>query len=249
MIKFFRNIRQKMLTENKFSKYLIYAIGEIVLVVIGILIALQIGQWNKESEISELELTILKEVKSNLTDDLNAIRGDISLMRVMDTATVNLENTIDAHKSYTTDFSENASLLRVMPHYQPNKSGYDLLVSKGIAIISNDSLRNSISTHYENLYTYYKRYEDERFMFHINISEPKLLEYFSFEFDLDNKYYWKANISSEDYEKILDDDRFVKVLKAIKTENKQVLSRAIRVEQSIENQLNFLNNEIKAIAK
>ena len=238
-----------MLTENKFSKYLIYAIGEIVLVVIGILIALQIGQWNKESEISELELTILKEVKSNLTDDLNAIRGDISLMRVMDTATVNLENTIDAHKSYTTDFSENASLLRVMPHYQPNKSGYDLLVSKGIAIISNDSLRNSISTHYENLYTYYKRYEDERFMFHINISEPKLLEYFSFEFDLDNKYYWKANISSEDYEKILDDDRFAKVLKAIKTENKQVLSRAIRVEQSIENQLNFLNNEIKAIAK
>lgn len=136
-----------------------------------------------------------------------------------------------------------------MPHYQPNKSGYDLLVSKGIAIISNDSLRNSISTHYENLYTYYKRYEDERFMFHINISEPKLLEYFSFEFDLDNKYYWKANISSEDYEKILDDDRFAKVLKAIKTENKQVLSRAIRVEQSIENQLNFLNNEIKAIAK
>ena len=43
MIKFFRKIRQKMLTENKFSKYPIYAIGEIILVVIGILIALQIN--------------------------------------------------------------------------------------------------------------------------------------------------------------------------------------------------------------
>ncbi len=42
MIKFFRKIRQRLLTENKFSKYLIYAIGEIVLVVIGILIALSI---------------------------------------------------------------------------------------------------------------------------------------------------------------------------------------------------------------
>ena len=47
MIKFFRNIRQKLLIESKFSKYLIYAIGEIVLVVLGILIALQINTWNE----------------------------------------------------------------------------------------------------------------------------------------------------------------------------------------------------------
>ncbi|PIB37732.1 DUF6090 family protein [Maribacter sp. 4G9] len=247
MIKFFRKIRQKMLKENKFSKYLLYAIGEIVLVVIGILIALQIGQWNKESEIKELELTILKEIKSNLNDDLIQMQGDISLMQIMDTACVNLKNAINTKIQLTEDFSDNASLLRVMPHYQPNKSGYDLLVSKGISIISNDSLRNSISTHYENLYTYYSRYEEERFMFHINISEPKLLEYFSFEFDLDNTYYWQANISVEDYGKMLEDESFAKVLKAIESENKQVLSRAIRVANSIEKQLNFLNNEIQAI--
>ena len=47
MIKFFRNSRQKLLIESKFSKYLIYAIGEIVLVVLGILIALQINTWNE----------------------------------------------------------------------------------------------------------------------------------------------------------------------------------------------------------
>ncbi|TFV95648.1 hypothetical protein E4S40_05350 [Algoriphagus kandeliae] len=47
MIKFFRKIRQKLLAENRFSKYLVYAIGEIVLVVIGILIALQINNWNE----------------------------------------------------------------------------------------------------------------------------------------------------------------------------------------------------------
>ena len=47
MIKFFRKIRQRLLSENKFSKYLFYAIGEIVLVVIGILIALQINNWNE----------------------------------------------------------------------------------------------------------------------------------------------------------------------------------------------------------
>mgnify|MGYP001591841413 CR=1 FL=1 len=48
MIKFFRRIRQGLLSENKFSKYLLYAIGEIILVVIGILIALQINNWNEK---------------------------------------------------------------------------------------------------------------------------------------------------------------------------------------------------------
>ena len=48
MIKFFRRIRQQLLNENKTSKYFKYAIGEIVLVVIGILIALQINNWNEE---------------------------------------------------------------------------------------------------------------------------------------------------------------------------------------------------------
>jgi hypothetical protein len=66
MIKFFRKIRQKQLTENKFSKYLLYAIGEIILVVIGILIALQINNWNGEQKIEKEEISIL----SNLLESL-----------------------------------------------------------------------------------------------------------------------------------------------------------------------------------
>ena len=48
MIKFFRKIRQRLLTENKFSKYLLYAIGEILLVFIGIMIALHVNNKNQE---------------------------------------------------------------------------------------------------------------------------------------------------------------------------------------------------------
>ena len=87
------------MSENKTGKYFKYAIGEIILVVIGILIALQISEWKKESETAELELKMLKEIHSNLNNDLIQIRGDISLMQEMDTACINLRQTI---KSKTT---------------------------------------------------------------------------------------------------------------------------------------------------
>ena len=72
MIKFFRKIRQKLLVENRFNKYLLYAIGEIVLVVIGILIALQINNWNQyknNQETLKLYLTEFnEEIKFNIRD-------------------------------------------------------------------------------------------------------------------------------------------------------------------------------------
>lgn len=66
MIKFFRKIRQKLLTENRFTKYLLYAIGEIVLVVIGILIALQVNNNNTEKKKHKLEIAMLKDLKVDL---------------------------------------------------------------------------------------------------------------------------------------------------------------------------------------
>lgn len=71
MIKFFRRIRQKLLSENKFSKYLLYAIGEIVLVVIGILIALQINNWNQHQSDKAKFMTLLYELATNLTKEVD----------------------------------------------------------------------------------------------------------------------------------------------------------------------------------
>ena len=73
MIKFFRKIRQKLLTEDKFSKYLLYAVGEIILVVIGILIALKINNWNESKQNEDLEIAYLKGIKTNLLDDINEL--------------------------------------------------------------------------------------------------------------------------------------------------------------------------------
>ncbi|MCB0663372.1 MAG: hypothetical protein KDC24_11575, partial [Saprospiraceae bacterium] len=70
MIKFFRKIRENLLSENKFSKYLLYALGEIVLVVAGILIALSINNSIESRKKQKLEKEILTEIRNNLAADL-----------------------------------------------------------------------------------------------------------------------------------------------------------------------------------
>ena len=70
MIKFFRQIRQKLLQENRFSKYLLYAIGEIILVVIGILIALQINNWNERRKTNENIKIYHQNLIENLQTDI-----------------------------------------------------------------------------------------------------------------------------------------------------------------------------------
>lgn len=73
MIKFFRKIRQHLLSEKKFSRYLIYAVGEIVLVVIGILIALSINNQNEEKKEDAIE----KQYMISLLSDLAKDKGDL----------------------------------------------------------------------------------------------------------------------------------------------------------------------------
>ena len=65
MIKFFRKIRYNLMEQNKTGKYLKYAIGEIVLVMIGILLALQVNHWNNQRLDAKKEQLILKNLKSD----------------------------------------------------------------------------------------------------------------------------------------------------------------------------------------
>ncbi len=85
MIKFFRNIRQKLINQGKTTNYLKYAIGEIVLVVIGILIALEVNSWNQKRLDRQEEKEILISLKEDFRnaieefETLNLIRSDLIL--------------------------------------------------------------------------------------------------------------------------------------------------------------------------
>lgn len=78
MIHFFRRIRQGLINKERVGKYLLYAIGEILLVVIGILIALQINNSNEQRKDRKLEVQLLRGIKTDLEDDLDQINGRVN---------------------------------------------------------------------------------------------------------------------------------------------------------------------------
>ncbi|MCF6279586.1 MAG: DUF6090 family protein [Flavobacteriaceae bacterium] len=157
MIKFFRKIRQKTLTENKFGKYLIYAIGEIVLVVIGILIALQINNWNEKQINRKQELIILENILQDLQNDKVGLTNIIerrtskaSSAEIM----VNYYNgaKIDKLSDYYFHWT---NVLYWEAHYPRNIAFKELINSGNVSKIKNASIRNSlldISASYEELF-------------------------------------------------------------------------------------------------
>ncbi len=79
MIKLFRSIRQNLLNEGKTSKYLKYAIGEIVLVVIGILIALQVNNWNENQKKAKIKQSYIKNLITDITKDTIQLNDRLKL--------------------------------------------------------------------------------------------------------------------------------------------------------------------------
>ncbi|MEJ2113044.1 MAG: DUF6090 family protein [Flavobacteriaceae bacterium] len=114
MIKFFRKIRQKLLSEGKTRKYLLYAIGEIVLVVIGILIALQINNWNEDRKEFRKSKALLEEFKKDLARDTvesNYVTGKLERQ-------VNIESWALNLTSYNTSQLDSLKLVFLGTYYQ-----------------------------------------------------------------------------------------------------------------------------------
>ncbi|WP_347174613.1 DUF6090 family protein [Polaribacter uvawellassae] len=126
MIKFFRKIRQNLLLKNKTGKYFKYAIGEIILVVIGIMIALQINNWNDaRKEKKELNLYLAK-ISNNIQLDIKNLteikKQRIATNKACKKALVNFQN-----NSYDLFVNINAASVFIDFYFTPNQSGYAAL--------------------------------------------------------------------------------------------------------------------------
>ena len=148
MIKFFRHIRKSLLEENKMGKYFKYAIGEILLVVIGILIALQINNWNEDRQLKKIEESSIKALLGEFELNKQTIQscedGIIDMRKYGDSIRSQLgpnKSNIEIDKvNYW--FYEIGTTRRCVISTDVLK---DLLSSGKLNIISNEEIRRQIS--------------------------------------------------------------------------------------------------------
>lgn len=241
MFRFFRTIRQRLLTENRAGRYLLYALGEIILIVLGILIALYLNNINAEYQAREVELQLLKELKSNLQSNLDILE------RTRQTETEYLSynemilNYMDDRKPYDEGLDKAFAVYFWTVSSNPVKGGYDFLKSKGIDLISNDSLRNQISYVFENEFSILKS-ENEVWANNLqqNISYPYHVKHF-------RRYYTREADGDEterarpfDYESLLDDSEF-------KSLNAEIISNRKWNIQSIETLISEIQDLVDQI--
>ena len=147
MIKFFRNIRKSLLTENRFNKYLLYAIGEIILVVIGILIALQINNWNQ----NRLERNEEKVILQNLKEDYKSAVEEFKWLNTIRNQIITSAEKITAIKpneveNYQTTYLDSLfSQTLFAPTFNNESGSLNVLLTSGkINLISNEDLKNKL---------------------------------------------------------------------------------------------------------
>ena len=154
MIKLFKNIRRKLLTENRFNKYLLYAIGEIVLVVIGILIALQINTWSENRKIKTEEKKLITGLIQNIEDDIQSLttvtKGDsitIDANRILLSALKN--DSIRRNKPLLKQKIYQAAFVSSL---KPNQIIFNQIQFSGkLTYILNDSIKTKILSYYDNV--------------------------------------------------------------------------------------------------
>ena len=161
MMRFFRNIRQRLLSKNNIKKYLLYAVGEIFLVMIGILLALQVNNLNEERKNRALESAYLSDIHQDFLKNKNQFEERLQTFRNQ----YQLADSLCRQVFPITDKNWNGikkiygrAFLPVT--FNPNRSSINVLVSSGRSdIIQNDSLKKMILA-WNDKYEDYKEGED-----------------------------------------------------------------------------------------
>ncbi len=261
MIKFFRQIRQNLIMENKTGKYLKYAIGEIILVVIGILIALQINNWNENRKEKQQEKAILYQLNTDFQSNLKqldqkigskqeAINSALQLFKYIDFGELRNKDSVDYH------------LARTIPFTTFDPVGNNLAISGDLRIIRNDSLKNKLTYWTSEIADLredelgWKDYRENRYVpFLINHYQLRTIRNLADKTNVLGKYLIedKENTTEyvigeskylEDYNLLLNQPDFEDHLERCLTKNQHSLNQSFILRKKIVDILDILNAEI-----
>ena len=194
MLKFFRKIRYDLMEKNKTGKYLKYAIGEIILVMIGILLALQVNNWNenRKNKISESEYycKILADFKLDRQNIAELYKASEYKIETSKRLLLDLERK-DKTKSYL--INNYLQALRTNAFVPSKVTITDIISSGKLNLLTNDSLKNNVIRYYVEL---------DKLLYQLEINRSKSLEKaFSYDdnllFGFQNYDYVKNSLGTE----------------------------------------------------
>jgi hypothetical protein len=227
MIKLFRKIRQRLLTENlpgrqagRLGKYLIYAIGEIILVVIGILIALQINNWNEENKLNDKEIGIAKELYIELNENIKSVEKQLQLWETRDENIIKVADIIALNNTSISNKSFDSIMVYVIAF-----NNFKLKSSKFSKIIESENFEfkkskkisiemSSLNDSYTTLMAYYQFNADN---YH-DVIQPYLIKNYSYR-SFSNAFNLKKYESKIPIKKLLSDIKFDNIIQSARGNN------------------------------
>ncbi|MTE27867.1 DUF6090 family protein [Winogradskyella ouciana] len=154
MIKFFRHIRQSMIKQNKTKKYLLYAIGEIILVVIGILIALQINNWNNDRINANREASYVINIERDLNNQIKAIDLQIDFEKEITTScriALKPYNETNTFKIDSITARALGTITSRRTFLNTNPTYTELISSGNIELLKNENFKDQLINYYQEL--------------------------------------------------------------------------------------------------
>lgn len=165
MLKFFRSLRSSKLEQKRFSKYLIYAVGEIILVIIGILIALYINNWNNNNSNIDKQKVLIHQVKLDLEQSVEELKDIISFHETRAFAAAQVSQAFWKKDTVNNALVRSFGIPLSNKRYSPNMSMISSLISSGdIELVQSVTIRSQINAYFENVNTILEdilRYEEQ----------------------------------------------------------------------------------------
>ena len=246
MIPFFRKIRKKFADNNKPMKYMRYAIGEIVLVVVGILIALSFNNWNQNVANKLKAATILEQIERELLEDVQyALKLNLRWQQQDSIYNIAISDSvsIDMYRkyprlSYLTFYTEQNII---------QMNGFELLKQNANLI---DKSLNPLLSKMSKMYTYYS----QEFAFNLQ-GDGDFSRHYNYEMAKDYTWFYKSKLSDEWLEYFATSSAYKNQLWLYKSEiisknlgdSKRFITQAVEILRSIEEILTGEKRHLKTI--
>lgn len=224
------------MNQHKVTQYFKYAIGEIILVMIGILLALQVNSWYQNSKDRKLELSLLKELKQTIISDKENYEWNVSNFEKIVSNSNYLDSIIRNRGEYSPKIDSAFGIISAFSITEANYVPFDKITNMENGIIKNDSLFNSMSNYYN--FSKFISGVDRYFQVGAYFRQQVYPKFFS-------GYRYGSYAKITNFEKILNSDEIKVAIDYARNDSKYYLGQSKHRVDHASELIDIINNELK----